>query len=57
MCILFIYRNSEPNTDGYRLILIANRDEYYARPAKPAHHWEDCTECIGGMDILYKNFY
>ncbi|XP_014204854.1 transport and Golgi organization protein 2 [Copidosoma floridanum] len=51
MCILFIHRNPEPKPTGYRLILIANRDEYYARPAEPAHHWDDYPGCLGGTDM------
>ncbi|XP_058794748.1 transport and Golgi organization protein 2 [Phymastichus coffea] len=51
MCILFIYHNPSPSTNSYRLILIANRDEYYARPAKPAHYWKDYPECLGGTDM------
>ncbi|XP_011498385.1 PREDICTED: transport and Golgi organization protein 2 [Ceratosolen solmsi marchali] len=51
MCILFIYQNANPSTGCYRLILIANRDEYYERPANPAHFWENYPGCLGGIDM------
>lgn len=49
MClILFAYR-SHPDRP---LVLAANRDEFYARPTRPAHWWEDPTpaEIFGGRD-------
>ena len=49
MCILFIYRNPEASVDSYRLIIAANRDEFFVRPAKPAHYWEKYPHCLGGI--------
>ncbi len=47
MClILFAYRQ---HTD-YPLILIANRDEYYARPSRDAHWWDD-ADIFAGRDL------
>ena len=47
MClILFAYRRHA----DYPLILIANRDEYYARPARDAHWWND-AEVFAGRDL------
>ena len=47
MClILFAYRAH----DAYPLVLIANRDEYYARPTRDAHWWED-AEVFAGRDL------
>lgn len=47
MClILFAYRQHA----DYPLILIANRDEYYARPSQDAHWWDD-AEIFGGRDL------
>ncbi|CAL7944779.1 unnamed protein product [Xylocopa violacea] len=51
MCILFIYRNPDANSESYRLILISNRDEDFKRPALPAHYWENHPECLGGTDM------
>ncbi|XP_043486468.1 transport and Golgi organization 2 homolog [Polistes fuscatus] len=51
MCILFIYRNPNADAESYRLILAANRDEYFKRPALPAHYWEKHPTCLGGIDM------
>ena len=38
--------------DKYPLLVIANRDEFYARPTAPLHWWEDGhTGIIGGRDL------
>ena len=34
----------------YPLVVIANRDEYYARPSRAAHWWEDAP-IFGGRDL------
>lgn len=47
MClILFAYRQHA----DYPLIVIANRDEYYARPTRDAHWWED-ADIFAGRDL------
>ena len=47
MClILFAYQVSP----DLPLIVAANRDELYARPAKPAHFWEHNTGVLAGRD-------
>ena len=47
MClILFGYRQR----DDYPLVLIANRDEYYARPTQSAHWWQDAA-VFAGRDL------
>ncbi|XP_006624416.1 transport and Golgi organization 2 homolog [Apis dorsata] len=51
MCILFIYRNPNANSESYRLILVANRDEYLKRAALPAHYWKNHPVCLGGIDM------
>ncbi|KAK9751382.1 Transport and Golgi organization 2 [Popillia japonica] len=48
MCILFVYTNPNPKSGTFRLIIIANRDEYYARPAQQLTRVEDV---IGGRDL------
>ncbi|PLR97837.1 NRDE family protein [Bacillus sp. T33-2] len=48
MClILFAYR-VHPQ---YRLIVAANRDEFYERPTAPAHYWEDHPDILAGRDL------
>ncbi len=47
MClILFAYRQHV----DYPLIVIANRDEYYARPTRDAHWWDDAN-IFAGRDL------
>ncbi len=47
MClILFAYRQHQ----RYPLIVIANRDEYYARPTRDAHWWDE-TGILAGRDL------
>jgi len=48
MClILFAYRmqNSTP------LIIAANRDEFYTRPTKAAHYWDNFPDLLAGKDL------
>lgn len=48
MClILFAYR-VHPD---YPLILAANRDEFYARPALPLGWWQDAPDLLAGRDL------
>ena len=48
MClILFSYEN-HPH---YRLILAANRDEFYDRPTAGVHFWNDDTGILAGIDL------
>ena len=48
MClILFALHQHE----DYPFIAIANRDEYYARPTKPAHWWSDSADIFAGRDL------
>jgi uncharacterized protein with NRDE domain len=48
MClILFSYR-LHPD---YRLILAANRDEFYNRPTAPLAYWSDHPEVLAGRDL------
>jgi len=48
MCLLsFAY---QVHSD-YRLILVANRDEFYERPTQELHFWEDDSNILGGRDL------
>lgn len=48
MCLIFIALKHHPK---YKLIVAANRDEFYARKTAPASYWEDHPEILGGRDL------
>ncbi|HEY8561453.1 MAG TPA: NRDE family protein [Pyrinomonadaceae bacterium] len=49
MCVIFFaYRQLRE----YPLILLANRDEFYARPTARAHAWEDSPNVFAGRDLV-----
>lgn len=48
MCLIFFSLNQHP---VYKLIVAANRDEFYNRETAPAHFWEDHPQIIGGRDL------
>ncbi|WP_077324500.1 NRDE family protein [Virgibacillus siamensis] len=39
------------NHSKYKLIVAANRDEFYQRPTMDAHFWEDDPEILAGRDL------
>ncbi|HET7656738.1 MAG TPA: NRDE family protein [Bacillales bacterium] len=48
MClIVFAYRKHPV----YRLVMAANRDEFYNRPTAPAHFWNDHPDVLAGRDL------
>lgn len=48
MCLILIAH--EPNA-RYRLVLAANRDEFYERPTAPAAFWDDAPDVLAGRDL------
>lgn len=46
MCLIFLAINSHPD---YPLIVAANRDEFFHRPAKPLHDWGNGI--VAGKDL------
>ena len=48
MCLIYIAWRRHPR---YRLVVAANRDECHARPAAPAHWWEDAPGVLAGRDL------
>lgn len=49
MCLINFHLNEHPN---YKLIVVANRDESYARPTAPANFWKDYPDLLAGRDLL-----
>jgi uncharacterized protein with NRDE domain len=48
MCLIIFAYDVHPH---YRLVLAANRDEFYDRPTAPLHYWEDNPEVLAGRDL------
>src|SRR5699024_4456263 len=48
MCIVNFHFQDHPR---YKLIVAANRDEFYKRPTKPLHFWEDKPYILAGRDL------
>ena len=48
MCLITFAYNVHPE---YKLILAANRDEFYARPTSAANWWDDHPQLLGGRDL------
>jgi uncharacterized protein with NRDE domain len=48
MCLIFISINNHPT---YKLIIAANRDEFYNRKTAAADFWEDKPHILGGRDL------
>jgi uncharacterized protein with NRDE domain len=48
MCLIFLALNHHPR---YKLIIAANRDEFYNRKTAPAHFWPDYPDVLAGRDL------
>ncbi|KIE16848.1 hypothetical protein DS62_08500, partial [Smithella sp. SC_K08D17] len=48
MCLILFAYKVHPS---YRLILAANRDEFYERSSLPADFWEDQQNMLAGRDL------
>ncbi|HQQ75679.1 MAG TPA: NRDE family protein, partial [Pseudomonadales bacterium] len=48
MClIVFAWRSHSQ----HKLLVAANRDEFYARPTEAAHFWKDAPHILAGRDL------
>jgi len=48
MCLVLFAFNPDSR---HPLVVAANRDEFYARPARPAQYWEDRPDLLAGRDL------
>lgn len=48
MCVIYLALDQHP---GFPLILLANRDEFYARRTLAAHFWADAPDIYAGRDL------
>ena len=48
MCLILLAIDAHPN---FKLVLAANRDEYYQRPSAPPAFWEDAPHLLAGRDL------
>jgi len=48
MCLIIFGWDCHPQ---YKLIMAANRDEFYQRPTAPARVWEDFPDIVAGRDL------
>src|SRR3954471_12613496 len=48
MCLILIAYQTQPR---YRLVVAANRDEFFKRSAAPADYWADASHVLGGRDL------
>jgi len=48
MCLIAIAVRASPR---YPIVIAANRDEFYDRPTRPLHIWDDDPNIAGGRDL------
>jgi uncharacterized protein with NRDE domain len=48
MCLVLLAHRIDP---AYRLVVAANRDEFFGRPAAPADYWAGAPDVLGGRDL------
>ncbi|MCO4757169.1 MAG: NRDE family protein [Oceanospirillaceae bacterium] len=48
MCLITFAYDSHP---VYSLVLVANRDEFFRRPSREVHYWQDTPHILAGRDL------
>jgi uncharacterized protein with NRDE domain len=48
LCLIAIAVHASPR---YPIVIAANRDEFYDRPTRPLHSWDDDPNIAGGRDL------
>lgn len=48
MCLILVAWQAHPD---YALVVAANRDEFYTRPAQAVHWWTDAPQVLAGRDM------
>lgn len=51
MCLILLSYQQHPN---YRIVLAANRDEFYNRPTERLHEWPDQPGILAGRDLEHQ---
>jgi len=54
MCLILFSYDTHP---FYRMILAANRDEYYDRPTAPVAFLDDAPDVLGGLDLKHNGMW
>ena len=49
MCLILISWNNDPH---YRMLVLANRDEFYIRPSQNVDFWPEDQNLLGGKDLV-----
>jgi uncharacterized protein with NRDE domain len=48
LCLIVLSHRTHPR---HPLVIAANRDEFFARPTRGAHWWDDAPGVLGGRDL------
>ncbi len=54
MCLILLSYEMHPK---YRMVLAANRDEYYDRPTAPVAFHDDSPDILGGQDLKHQGMW
>ena len=54
MCLILLSYEMHPK---YRMVLAANRDEYYDRPTAPVAFHDDSSDVLGGRDLKHHGMW